>query len=228
MNPDGTPIEPVEEPPKADEMPAWAQQIIDQNTELTTRLSSFEEKLAPPPPVETPEPVTDEWQPASWQDVDSRAEEKARKIVEDTLAQRDTAAQQAADDIAANAKKVDEYIDGQIDELVKANKLTAVTNENDPNDPGKLAQRELYGYALSLGTADLKAVHTALDALHGAGKKYDFVKNELIDANPANEGRFSPVSSSSSGSGGVPTRPDYRTLHNNSLDALAARFGNVQ
>lgn len=230
MNPDPTPTPPIDpaEPPKQDEAPAWAQQLIDQNADLTNRITAFEEKLQPPEPEAppTPEPPSDEWKPQSWQDVDARAEEKAKSIVEQTLADRDAQLKAASDEETAAAQEVDKYLDTQITELTNDKKLPAVTNENDPNDPGKLAQRELYGYALSLGTADLKGAYTSLDALHQAGKQFDFVKTELVDKNPAAAGANSPVGSSNAGGSGTSSKPDYATIHNNSLDALAARFGN--
>lgn len=220
MNPDGTPITPPVDPPA---VPDWAQQLIDQNADLTTRLSSFEEKLTPPDPTPAPEPVSYDWEPSSWQDVDTRAEEKAKSIVEQTLAERDAEAKATADAQANSAAEVDKYLDTQVEELTKANQLPAVTNANDPNDPGKLAQRELYGFALSLGTADLKSSYNTLDALHKAGKKFDFVKMELIDSNPSSQGAQSPVGSSNSGTAGS-SGIDYKTLHNNSMDSLVARF----
>lgn len=231
MNPDGTPIvapvTPPTEPPAADAPPAWAQTLIDQNADLTTRLDSFEDKLTPPaPPVEEPVVVpTEGWKPNSWSDVDSRAEEKAQKIVEDALAARDTAARTASDEANAAAAEVDQFLDTQVTELTTAKSLPAVVNENDPNDPGKLAQRELYGFALSLGTADLKTSFNVLDNLHKSGKSFDFVKMELVDTNPAALGAQSPVGSSSAGGAAASTKPDYKVIHNMSLDALAARFG---
>lgn len=225
MNPDGTPITPPTDP-APDATPAWAQQLIDTQADITSRLEAFEENLKPAdPPVVTPPPTEDEWKPSSWQDVDSRAEEKARKIVEDTLADRDNQVKTAADEQAAAAAEVDKFLDSQVDELTKANSLPTVTNENDPNDPGKLARRELYGFALSLGTADLKTSFNTLDALHKAGKQFDFVKMELVDKNPALAGASSPVGSSNSGASGTNSRPDYKTIHGMSLNALADRFG---
>lgn len=207
----------------ASAVPTWAQQLIDQNADLTDRLSAFEDKLQPPTP--TPAPVVDdEWKPTSWGDVDARAEERARKIVEDTLAERENAAKTVNDAQQAAATEVDKYLDSQVAELTKLNSLPAITNENDPNDPGKLAQRELYGFALSLGTADLKSSHNTLDALHKAGKQFDFVKMELVDKAPELMGRNSPVGSSGGGASSGSIRPDYKTLHNTSLDALAHRF----
>lgn len=221
------PANPPADPPKQDDVPTWAQQLIDQNADLTTRLEAFEEKITPPePPVPDPAPPQHEepWTPKSWTDVDTRAEEKAKSIVEQTLAERDTAAQAASAAQAAAATEVDQYLDAQVNELTKASQLPAVTNENDPNDPGKLAQRELYGFALSLGTADLKTSHTTLDALHKAGKKFDFVKMELVDANPSMLGANSPVGSSSGGSSTTGTKIDYKDLHNTPIDVLAQRF----
>lgn len=230
MNPDGTPItppaNPPADPPKADEAPAWAQQLIDQNADLTTRLSAFEEKLQPPAvepqAPENPEP----WTPKSWTDVDTRAEEKARSIVEDTLAEREKAAKEASDAQANSAAEVDKYLDNQVEELTKANQLPAVTNDNDPNDPGKLAQRELYGFALSLGTADLKTSYNVLDTLHKSGKTFDFVKMELVDKNPSLQGAQSPVGSSNGGGSSASAPITYKDLHNTPIDVLAQRFMN--
>ena len=225
MNPDGTPIVSVE-PPKADEPPAWAQAIIDQNADMATRLAAFEEKL-PSPVIEEPAaPQYEEvWTPKSWSDVDARAEEKAKSIVEQTLAEQAASLKAEQDAQTAAANEIDSMLDNQVNELIKTNALPAITDENNPNDPGKLAQRELYGFALSLGTADLKTSHTVLDNLHKAGKQYDFVKGEIVDKNPASLGAQSPVGSSSSGASGAgPAKMDYKTLHGQSLDQLASRF----
>ncbi len=219
------PTNPPADPPKEDTVPSWAQQLIDQNADLTSRLESFEEKLQPPAPEADPEPQHDEpWKPQSWQDVDARAEEKAKSIIEQTLADRDAQAKTATDEQTKAAAEVDKFLDSQVAELTKANQLPTVTNENDPNDPGKLAQRELYGFALSLGTADLKTSHSTLDALHKAGKKFDFVKMELVDSNPSMLGAQSPVGSSNSGNSSGGTQIAYKDLHNTPIDVLAQRF----
>lgn len=218
------PVTPPTPPADPSATPDWAQQLIDQNADLAKRMSDFEETIKPPEPEPQPEPVTDEWKPQSWQDVDARAEEKAKSIVEQTLAEREAAAKEASDAQAASAAEVDKYLDSQVEELTKDNKLPTVGNANDPNDPGKLAQRELYGYALSLGTADLKATHSTLDALHKAGKKFDFVKMELVDSSPSMLGANSPVGSSNSGASSTSNKIDYKTLHNTPIDALAQRF----
>ena len=210
---------------KADEVPSWAQQLIDQNADLTTRLESFEEKLTPvvEEPAQYQEPITPPvWKPKSFEEIVEKAKDETLSVIQEQQAQ----AKAEQDAQAAAAGEVDSYLDAQIAELAKDNKLPAVTNENDPNDPGKLAQRELYGFALSLGTADLKTSYNVLDSLHKAGKKFDFVKMELVESNPAGAGANSPVGSSSAGaSGATATRPDYATLNKLSLDQLAARFG---
>lgn len=211
-------------PPAQEAPPAWAQQLIDQQADITSRLAAFEETVTPPaPPAPEPEEQPG-WKPSSWDDVDTRAEEKARKIVEDTLAEREATAKTANEQQAAAAAEVDKFLDNQVAELIKDTKLPAVSNENDPNDPGKLAQRELYGFALSLGTADLKTSHATLQALHQAGKKFDFVKMELVDDKPHLLGQQSPVGSSNSGASSSTQKIEYKTIRNNSLQALADRF----
>lgn len=233
MPPNEPPITPpAQDPPTppADDTPAWAKQLIDQNADLSSRIDAFEDKITLPPPdpdnqpAPTPPPEPETWQPKSWDDVanriDETAEQKAQRIVDD----RDKATKERQEAATAASQEADQYIDAQVDELTKDNKLPAITNESDPNDPGKLAQRELYGYALSLGTADLKTAFNSLDALHTAGKSFDFVKMELVDKNPAAAGANSPVGSSNAGASGTSTRPDYKMLHNSSLDSLAARF----
>jgi len=220
-----TPVTPPTIPPTED-IPAWAQTIIDQTTDVNNRLTAFEETLKPQEPETPTRPQHEEpWTPQSWSDVDARAEEKAKAIVEQTLAEKEHAAQTAAQQQEAAAKEIDDMLDNQVNELTKANSLPAVVDENDPNDPGKLAQRELYGFALSLGTADLKSSFKVLDNLHKAGKQFDFVKMEIVDKNPASAGANSPVGSSSASAAGAPSAPDYKTIHGMSLDQLASRFG---
>lgn len=224
MNPDDVTQQNTNpEPPQADEPPAWAQALIDQNADLANRLNSFQEQLNPPEAPPEPPAKEEEWQPSSWQDVDARAEEKAKSIVETTLAEREAEAKRIADEATASAQEVDKYLDSQVEELTKANQLPGITNENDPNDPGKLAQRELYGFALSLGTADLKSSYKTLAALHAAGKQFDFVKMELVDSKPQLVGRESPVASPGGATSG-PAMPDYKTIHNLNMNQLADRF----
>lgn len=213
---------------KADEIPAWAQQLIDTTTDFNSRLSAFEEKLQAPAIEESvkEEPVNnEEWKPNSWSDVDSRAKELAASEAQRIIDEREQAIKEANEQQAKSANEIDQMLDNQVTELTKNKALPEVVNENDPNDPGKLAQRELYGFALSLGTADLKTSFNTLDALHKAGKEFDFVKMELVDRNPAGQGKDIPVGSSNSGNSGVSSKPDYNTIHNASLDQLAARFG---
>ncbi len=223
LDANGNPVVPE---PKAEEAPAWAQSLIDQNADMASRLSAFEEKLQPPePPAPEPEPAPDAWKPNSWDDVASRIDQTAAEKAQAIIDERDATAKATQEQQTAAANEVDQFLDNQVAELTKANQLPAITNENDPNDPGKLAQRELYGFALSLGTADLKTSYNTLDALHKAGKQFDFVKMELVDKNPATAGAQSPVGSSSGGASGTNTRPDYRTLQKLSIEQLAHRFG---
>lgn len=205
--------------------PSWAQTLIDQNADLANRLAAFEESqtIAPVEPVVPPIDDTT-WTPTSWEDVASRidqtAAEKAQAILDAKEAERKAIDEQQR----VAAQEIDTYLDNQVTELTKSNSLPAIMNENDPNDPGRLAQRELYGFALSLGTADLKSSYATLDALHKAGKEFDFVKMELVDKSHAQDGANSPVGSSGGGVSNNSVRPDYKTLHNTSLDALAHRF----
>ena len=218
-----TPTPPAD--PPIDETPSWAQQLITQNADFANRLSAFEETLKPIVEPEL-EPTLGGWtEPKNWQEVETRAEETAQKIVQDTLAERDNQVKAEAEAKAQSEQEVDQYLDAQVEELVKTKRLPTITNDNDPNDPGKLAQRELYGYALSLGTADLKSAYNSLEVLHSANKQFDFVKMELVDKSPNLLGKDSPVGSSNNGNTQTGARPDYKTIHNLSLDALADRFG---
>ena len=209
----------------ANETPAWAQQLIDQNADLSSRLATFEEAQITPQ-AEVPQPVQDEdaWKPTSWGDVASRIDETAVEKAQAILDAREADAKAANDQQLAATQEIDKYLDDQVTELTKSNALPTITNENDPNDPGKLAQRELYGFALSMGTADLKSTYNTLDALHKAGKQFDFVKMELVDKGGSLEGQYSPVGSSNGGASSTPNKIDYKTIQNNSLHALADRF----
>lgn len=219
--PTGTPPE----PPK-DEAPDWAKQLLDTTSKVNERLDALEENIKPeePPAPSEPEPEPPAWQPKSWDDVDARAKEVARQEAEALQAERDKEAQKAAEQDKKTQQEVDQYLDSQVKELRESKFLPEITSTTDPNDPGKLAEKELYGYAMSMGTADLKAVSTSLDALHKAGKAWDFVKNELVDRNPDPAGRSAPVGSSSAGATQTGTGISYKEIHNTSMDGLAQRF----
>lgn len=167
--PDVIPLPITAPAPQNDTPPAWAQGIINDINQL---------KNATPPAGQQPQ----DWNPNGWQDVDARIEQRAKELVQAGLNEYQ-AQTQAQGEQAENARRqADSFIDQQITQLTTTGYLPQIGNPADPNDAGRAAQKELFAYALSLGTDNLLNVAPALHTMHQSGYYFD---REAGQINPA-------------------------------------------
>lgn len=163
------------------------------------------------------------WEPQSWGDVETRIQAEAQRLVQQglTTAQAQVAAQ--VDEAEKQRVAADQFLDGQVASLEKSGLLPAVVNQNDSNDPGRLARQELYSYALALGTDNLAAVAPTLAAHHASGYFYDRNQNKLIRRGSQTAAAQAPIAGA--GPVGGPTAPStgpsLRDLQTKDLYTLA-------
>jgi hypothetical protein len=194
---------------------------------VTERIGGLEEKFAAPAPDPEPETKPEaKWKPESWDDIPKMVEEKGKEIAEQTIAEREKAAKEAEDARAAEVKSIYEEFDRQLEELEGKNIIPKIVNAEDPNDPGRLARKELFGRAATLGTVNLISVGNDLHQLHENGLSYETTTNKVIRSKPNVAGMDSPVGSSSSrGYSGSKPSVNYKEIHEaRSMDELVERF----
>lgn len=111
-------------------------------------------------------------------------EQDTRKLVSDVIDQKlgqinqqQTEAQKFAEEQEKNNQQV---IDNTLNDLRGAGYLPAVSNPFDANDPGKQAENELIGYAVSLGSTNLAEVAKELKFKHDSGLKYDYKSKQWL------------------------------------------------
>jgi hypothetical protein len=198
--------------------------ISENISQVVGRLDSLEEKINQPKEEKTPveEENKDEgWKPKSWDDVP----EKAREITEQVLEEKEQERQEKIKQVEEQRKKIDDEIDKEVDELIKAGMLPAIGNQEDPEDPGKVARRELFGWAAFNDNLDLKKMATTLKTMHDNNMRFNY-KTGFIEAakKPQPEGTNVPVGSSSSRSGGTGGGPTYAEIHNMSMDTMVRKI----
>lgn len=170
--------------PDPNAAPAWADQLLQTVSGLRTEFDAFKNEVTAPiedEPAPAPAPQPGEWVPQTYEDVDKRIIERAQEISAAALAERDRQAQQAAQQAAQQEQEIEAYLDQQVAALEQANLLPRVANPalNDPNDPGRRARAELFGYAYSLGTTNISSVANTLKSLHDQGLRYDVTQGKL-------------------------------------------------
>lgn len=190
---------------------------------INTRLDEFDNKLTEISVTPTPE-QQEEWKPKTWDDIPKKVEETAAQVVEEKLSEKEKQEQDARKAEDAKQKQMDTFIDNQMADLEKNGVLPKIENPGDENDPGRAARRELLGFAGMLGTLDLSKASDVLKELHGAGKTYDPRANNMqgafLRSNATPSGINAPVASSNRPVGNAPNKPDYKTLHNATMDTL--------
>lgn len=160
-------------------------------TQLQTDIAEIKQALGtqqPAPVVPNQQPQTgepakkyDEWG-AVFDDVDKRAQ----AIVDAKFAEAEQQREQNTNAVNQQEQQNQQYIDNTVNQLRQAGYLPAVTNQFDANDQGKLAENELLGYAISLGSTDLVSAARELKFRHDAGFKYDYASKGFVQVNPPN------------------------------------------
>lgn len=241
----------IQPPPAPEQPPAWATQLITGMGELKQNYEElaqrFDEGIDPndpgnagggqppapatPPPAGAPDPNNPyaDWKPKDWADVPKTAQEIARSVVQSELEARDQATAAANNQAAQARQEADRNLDQKVRELETQGVIPKIANASDPNDPGRVAQRELYGRALYEQTDDLVRVANDLKFHHEKGMTWDPQNNRWLETNRPPAGMYAPVGSS--GVGNMPgqsgaTKPTYAEIHSaRNLGELARRAG---
>lgn len=228
VNPPADPAK-TPEPTMAEIVAAEMSKLIDPINQRFDDFGRQIEEIKGAAPTQEPakaEPKQN-WQPKTWDDFPALVEQMGREAAEKVLAERDAAVKASTDQAAATQKEIDDNLDSQIGDLEKSGKLPKIADAQDPNDPGKEARRELFGFAYHLGTPDLVKAQGVLDNLHAAGNKFDHRAGQIIQGAKSNPGRTAPVGSSSAAAGNAnPQNPSYKDIAGmRSLDDIVSRFG---
>lgn len=194
--------------------------VSDIDAKLARTKDEIIEAVKPPAPEPTPEEKA-EWKPEKWQDFEELAEKKAQEIYRQQREQEKAEEERIAAEAKAEEERINSAFDNMVNELESDGMLPKVTNPEDPEDPGRKARAELYAYASSLGTLDLKAAGTQLKQLHDSGFTFDPKSSKLLRSNPRPAGLDAPVGSSSKAT--PAPRAAGLDIRNMSWDELARR-----
>lgn len=207
MNPQqNQPIQPVQQPqqpanfdftqPQAYQQPAPVAPIAPVPdpafTQLQNDIADIKNALGqvqPVAPVEPQQPVNGE--PAKkydeWGAVFDDTAKQAQDIVDRAFQEREQQQQQTTTAVQQQEQQNQQYIDNTVNQLRSAGYLPPVANQFDANDQGKLAENELLGYAISLGSTDLVSAARELKFRHDAGFKYDYGSKGFVQVNQPNQ-----------------------------------------
>lgn len=118
--------------------------------------------------------------PQTWGGLKQAIQTEAERISQSQIAnlQRQQEQQAAAKQDAQKA--ADQAIDSAIGQLRQVGYLPPIVNSTDPNDAGKMAERELIGYTVAMGSNNLAAAAGPLRALHDSGYYYDTAQSKLV------------------------------------------------
>jgi len=153
--------------PAAPPMPDWAQDVIDAAQALQNP------------------PAGDDWpeRGQTWGEFRKAVQQEAQQIANNTIQAYQAEQVQAAQNAASMAAVENQRYDMTEMQLQQLGLLPAVMDPNNPNDPGRLAKRELYAYTIAMGgqgPENLGPAATALKALHDSGVYFDVAQNKLI------------------------------------------------
>lgn len=174
--------------PQQAPMPDWAQDVIDAAQALQN-------------------PQGDDWpdRPQTWGGLRQYMHQAAQEIASAQIQQWQADQAQAAQNAAAITSAENQRYDMAEAQLQQIGLLPAVTNPGDPNDPGRLAKRELYGYTIAMGgqgPENLMPAATALKALHDSGVYFDVQQNKLIRRGSQSAAAQAPIAGGAPVTGG--------------------------
>lgn len=222
MDPENTPAVPAENPEINALMNAM-KEIGESLTSLNERVDGFEEKFTPKeeePPVD-PNNDPRKAAPADWGALRDEIEKTAESKAEERLRLKEEAETKAEEQRKTQMEELNQTFDQMADEAQKQGFLPEIIDENNPDDPGKEARRELFGYAAKLGSTNLVDVAENLAALHETGRRYDQRAQRIIQAEYRPAGVNVPVSSSANRSASTKPRISAEVMKRESLDTLA-------
>jgi hypothetical protein len=175
-----TPTAPVYTPPVQPTVDPNVAQLQTDISEIKNALGALVPQQQQPqtPEAQESEKTYDQWG-AVFKDTAKQAQDIVNKALEDR-AKVDEEARKAA---AQQEQQNQQMIDSTVNQLRAANYLPPVLNQFDANDPGKQAENELLGYAISLGSTDLVRTAQELKFRHDAGFKYDYQTKQFVQVN---------------------------------------------
>lgn len=206
MYPNQQPIQPVQQPqapqtfdftqqqPVQQPQPAPATPMTDPAiTQLQSDIGEIKTALGglvvpqqpqiPEPANQEPSKKYDEWG-AVFEDTAKQTQDMINKAFTEREQQQQQTTQQVQQQEQANQQ----YIDNTVGQLRNAGYLPPVANQFDANDPGRQAENELLGYAVSLGSTDLVNAAKELKFRHDAGFRFDNQTKGFIQVNqPSND-----------------------------------------
>lgn len=211
-------VVPGQMPMQNQEVPAWAAGLTQTVQELQQQ-------------VQNQPQGGDDWpdRPKTWGGLKQAIQTEAQKIAQEHIKtyqdQQTTAAQQQEQAMQA----ANQQIDSALGNLRNGGFLPIVANPTDPNDVGKIAERELIAYAVSTGGQDAQSLLRAaptLKALHDSGVYFDFTRNTLVRRGSQSAAAGAPIAGASpsfgNAGGGQQAAPTNRQIANMSMDQLMA------
>lgn len=211
LTPYGLPVgqAPQAPAPQGDQMPPWATQLLEQ-----VKQSQAQQQQQP-----------ESWVPTNFQDIDKRIQEQAAAIAQQTITEAETRRQQAVAAQEQQRQQADAAIDTSLNQLRTTGYLPPITNPNDPNDPGRLAQTELIAYTLASGSEDVARMAPALYALHQSGYAYDYNTQRLVRRGSQTAAAQAPIAGAAPGAAAPAGQagPSHQDLINLDMNALMDR-----
>lgn len=145
--PQPKPEESKEEPPPAPDPKEIADQVkkeVEEKLRSAFGLTPEEQEQAREEGYQPPWEKRGDAQPADWHEV----MEAGAELAEWRRAQKEKADEEARQESQKaeeeRTKQLNEYWDDQLADLRKTGKIPAIANPDDPTDPGRVAQRELF------------------------------------------------------------------------------------
>jgi len=162
------------------------------------------------------------WQPGEWIDVEKKMDEK----VDAGFQKREQEAEERRKESEEREKSIDEEFNQQEQQLEKDNMLPVIKDKDNPEDPGRVARKKLYGRAHKLDTPDIAKVGKELYELKEQGFDYDLESGRFIKMDRENPGKNAPIGSSSNRTGTPPSgKLPYKELHRaRSMDEVEKKY----
>lgn len=215
-------LTPPVQTPQQEQMPAWAAGLVEQVNGLQAQIQTPQQQ---PPAAGNAWPWPDI--PQTWAGlqtaIDRVATEKAdAKVGEYQQTQQAMAQQQEQARVQA-----DQMIDSTLNQLRQTGILPLITDATNPNDAGKLAEKELLGYTIANGGSDPNALvrmAPTLRALHDSGIYYDNNQRKLIRRGSQSAAANAPIAGGTpvmGGNGQTPAAPSAKQFATMDLSELA-------
>lgn len=221
----------MSEEPKTPETPVEPDKLDTVLEALSTMSATYEEKLSamqeeiaslrqPAEPVAPANQNPEGWIPKSWDEIPKVVEERAAEATRRVIEENDKARAEAEEMRRTAVKEFDQEIDEQVAKLEKEGKLVPIANQDDPNDPGRIQRRQLFGLASNMGTTQLDQVADTLHIAWNSGQEYDWKSKSFVQSRTKPAGFDAPVTSSSARTGSGRPVLTYKDIHNAKMDQL--------